>query len=232
MKGELIIFGVLVSFALVFAYQSIISKRGVEPKKLVLASVGMFLAFMCIVSAIGTDKTSPKKDTAPTVAVSTPAKQTSAPPATEPVSTAKRVTVDEFNARFLDELNLRAVTLGVQPADAMDEPERRVDGSYEFHTYPISKGAYMAEILAAGTNHLIGVNVVAANLEPESLFGAGLYFDCAVCAYDPTVDINTVHNAIGINYQSGDKPLTAKINGVTYEKKFIGSSSIAFKITR
>lgn len=166
-----------------------------------------------------TPASKPEPTTAPSPA---PKPSPQPPPQPEP-----SLTVEEFDQRFLDRLNVAAQTLGIDPAESMGTPEHRGN----MLVYQISSTAHMEELITAAGG-LRGVNLITHNLDGDTIRSTLVFFFCAAEAFDPTVDINAVIGALALDPNSPDvvKPKITTINGVTYEKKFVDKKSLILTV--
>ena len=171
-----------------------------------------------------------KPEEPPKVTTPQPTAKPQSEPSTTPAPTPEpSLTVEEFDKRLLNNLNVFASSAGIDPAESMGTPERSGNNII----YKISSTAHMEEILT-GKNDLRGVNIIIHDLDKATIMSAFIFFFCAAEAFDPTVDINAVIDAISIDPNSSDsvKPKITTINGVTYEKKLVDNKSLILGIKR
>ena len=161
-----------------------------------------------------------------------PEPTTAPPPAPKPSpqpapQSEPSLTVEEFDKRFLDRLNVAAQTLGVDPAESMGTPEHRGN----MLIYQISSTAHMEELITAAGG-LRGVNIVTHDLDQSTVKSALIFYFCAIAAFDPSADINTVVDALGIDPNSPDVVMLkhTTINGITYKKEFVDKKTLVLSV--
>ena len=212
-----------------------ISRSGVVDVKKIVAAAALTIALSILFNLGTTPAPAPKPTTAPAPAPQTapkpePTATPTPPPSPQPApQTEPSLTFEEFDKRFLDRLNVAAQTLGVDPAESMGTPEHRGN----MLVYQISSTAHMEELITAAGG-LRGVNIVTHDLDQSTIKSALIFYFCAIMAFDPSADINTVVDALDIDPNIPDVRLLthATINGVTYKKKFLDEKALVFSIKR
>ncbi len=130
---------------------------------------------------------------------------------------ANRLTIDEFNARLLENLDV----------DSMGTPsEIRSDAII----YPLDNrgDVYFSELITTD-NNLRGLSVVIKDVRQDTLFAAWIFYEAAVKSFSPAADTNAILSAIGLNetvVENLSKPQSVTVKGITYYKKFSGQSLV------
>lgn len=144
---------------------------------------------------------------------------------------APRLTVEEFDARFLDVINSAADTVGAAGMDGLGTPDRRVEGGRDVLIYSLDRDLTMSESTSAGAIKRVELNLT--NVTRDNLLMTLIAFDAAARAFSDDADINAIHRALGLGGDLADmiKPHSATLNGIKYAKNVVGKNAMKFSIS-
>ena len=156
------------------------------------------------------------------------------PPKPAPVveAPAPRLTVEEFDARFLDVINTAADAVGSARMDGLGTPERRVENGREWFIYSLDRDLSMSESTSGGAIKAVNLNLT--NITRDNLLMTLIAFDAAVRSFSDDADINAIHRALGLDgniIADLTKSQSVTLNGIKYSKKFVSKNYVVFSVS-
>ena len=145
-------------------------------------------------------------------------------------TTSPRLTVQEFDVRFIEILNSVAAKLGVAGGE-MGAPEVQADGAYKIYVYPLGDGLKMSEITLSDV--IKKVDITAATATRDNLLTALIVFDAAVRSFSENVSVDEIHRELELDgniLSSPTKTNSVKLNGIKYEKKITDGNGITLSV--
>lgn len=142
---------------------------------------------------------------------------------------ANRMTTEDFDWRFMENVNVFVDAAGLNHVDHMGTPERRSVGVDETLTYSLDLDGDLSITEVTNNGRIKGAKITIHRMNQGSMLAAVVFYNALVQVFVTAGEANSIFYGLHLDdtfFDDGKKTRSVDHKGYRYEKKFLGSKLV------
>ena len=139
---------------------------------------------------------------------------------------ASRMSIEDFDWRLMENVNVFVDAAGLNHVDHMGTPERHAEGIDETLTYPLDLDGDLSITEITKDGKIKGARITVHQMNQESMLAAVVFYNALVQVFVTSGEANSIFYGLHLDetfFDDGKNTRTVNHKGYRYEKRFSGN---------